>query len=332
MATILAVESSCDDTSASIWHNGQVCSNVISSQGIHSSFGGVVPELASRDHQKNIMHVVQAAMHEAGVSQKDLSAVAFTRGPGLLGSLLVGISFAKGLAMSLNIPLIEVDHLKAHMLAHFIDDPKPAFPFLCLLVSGGHTQLVLLKNPLEHEVLGTTQDDAAGEAFDKGAKILGLPYPGGPIIDQHATKGNPQAFSFNYPKAPGYNYSFSGLKTALLYFLRDNIKIQPDFITQHLADLCASWQFTIVDYLLSKAVPAIENAGVQHFGIAGGVAANSYLRRRVSDLEQTLGIKTYVPQLQYCLDNAGMIAQAASYEWERQHFTHFGVKPFTRHA
>lgn len=332
MATILAIESSCDDTSASVMVDGKVLSNIISSQKIHSSYGGVVPELASRDHQKNIMVVVENALKQADVSVSDLSAVAFTRGPGLLGSLLVGLSFAKGLALSRNIPLIEVDHLQAHLLAHFIDNPKPVFPFLCLLVSGGHTRIVLLKSALEHEVLGKTIDDAAGEAFDKGAKILGLPYPGGPIIDKHAKTGDPHRFSFNRPKVAELDYSFSGLKTALLYFLRDELKGNQSFITENLNDLCASWQFTIVDYLMSKLEKALDVTKAQHIGIAGGVAANSYLRTRLQELGEHKGVDTYIPDFQYCLDNAGMIAQAAWFKFENEEFSDLGVTPFTRHS
>lgn len=331
MATILAIESSCDDTSASVMVDGKVLSNIISSQKIHSSYGGVVPELASRDHQKNIMVVVENALKQADVGVSDLSAVAFTRGPGLLGSLLVGLSFAKGLALSRNIPLIEVDHLQAHLLAHFIDSPKPNFPFLCLLVSGGHTRIELLKSPLEHAVMGKTIDDAAGEAFDKGAKILGLPYPGGPIIDKHAKTGDPHRFTFNRPKVAGLDYSFSGLKTALLYFLRDELKKNPSFISENLNDLCASWQFTIVDYLMAKFEKTIDATGVQHIGIAGGVAANSYLRTRLQELGGKKGIETHIPDFQYCLDNAGMIAQAAWFKFENEEFSDLGVEPFTRH-
>ncbi|MCB0737150.1 MAG: tRNA (adenosine(37)-N6)-threonylcarbamoyltransferase complex transferase subunit TsaD [Bacteroidetes bacterium] len=330
MGIILAIESSCDDTSASVLIDGKVCSNVISSQPIHSLHGGVVPELASRDHQKNIMVVVNQALAQANVEVHNLSAVAFTRGPGLLGSLLVGISFAKGLALSLKIPLIEVDHLQAHMLAHFIDEPKPAFPFLCLLVSGGHTQIVELTGHQSQKLLGKTIDDAAGEAFDKGAKILGLPYPGGPIIDKLAKEGDPHRFKFNFPQVEGYGYSFSGLKTALLYFLRDELKTNQEFIQKNLNDLCASWQYTIVEYLMQKFERAIIDSGAKHAGIAGGVAANSYLRSRLFELSQKLGIEVYIPKFEYCLDNAAMIAQAAWYKFENKEFVGLDAVPFTR--
>ena len=332
MGCILAIESSCDDTSASVLVDGKVLTNVISSQKIHSQYGGVVPELASRDHQKNIMVVVKNALENADRNVSDLDAVAFTRGPGLLGSLLVGLSFAKGLALSQGIPLIEVDHLQAHMLAHFIDDPQPEFPFLCLLVSGGHTQIVQLDSHYEQQTLGKTIDDAAGEAFDKGAKILGLPYPGGPVIDKNAQSGDPHRFKFNHPKVDGYGYSFSGLKTALLYKLRDELKTDPHFIEENLNDLCASWQFTIVDYLMSKLEKAVVKTQAQHVGIAGGVAANSYLRERLAELGNRLGVSTYIPDFQYCLDNAGMIAQAAWYKYQKQDFVGMEVMPFTRHG
>lgn len=327
---ILAIESSCDDTGASVLSKGKILSNIISSQKIHSKHGGVVPELASRDHQKNIVFVVNEALAKAQMQLKHMDALAITAGPGLLGSLLVGMSYTKGLALALDIPLIEVNHLDAHILAHFIDEPKPKIPFMCLLVSGGHTQIVLVKEPLQHEVIGKTIDDAAGEAFDKGAKILGLPYPGGPIIDKLAKDGNPEAFSFNHPKVADYNYSFSGLKTALLYFLRDQIKTDKDFIAHNLNDLCASWQKIIVDYLMVKLKKAAEAYGVEHVGIAGGVAANSYLRTSLQRVGAELGIETYVPDFQYCLDNAGMIAKVAEYKFAKNDFASLDLVPFTR--
>lgn len=289
-----------------------------------------MPELASRDHQKNIVYVVHEALEKAGKQLQDMDSIAITAGPGLLGSLLVGMSYAKGMALALNKPLIEVNHLDAHILAHFIDDPRPALPFLCLLVSGGHTQIVLVREPLNHEVLGKTIDDAAGEAFDKGAKIMGLPYPGGPIIDEKARTGNADAYTFKHPKVPKYDYSFSGLKTALLYFLRDQLKENENFIQENINDLCASWQKVIVDYLMSKLRKAISDHNIQHVGVAGGVAANSYLRASLSDLGNELGVQTYVPDFQYCLDNAGMIAKVAEYKYQKGEFAELDLIPFTR--
>lgn len=330
MPTILAVESSCDDTGASVIINGKVASNIISSQKIHSNFGGVVPELASRDHQKNIVYVVENALIEAKTDIKQIDAVAVTAGPGLLGSLLVGLNFAKGICLANNIPLIEVNHIEAHILAHFIDKPKPNFPFLCLLVSGGHTQIVQLNTHLESKILAKTIDDAAGEAFDKGAKILGLPYPGGPIIDQLAKNGNPLKYHFKLPNVDGNNYSFSGLKTALLYFLRDEIKHSKTFIEDNLPDLCASWQYTIVKYLIQQFKTIAKQQKVQHIGIAGGVAANSLLRNEIQNLANELDIKAYIPKFEYCLDNAGMIAQAAWYKYQNQDFSSLDIMPYTR--
>ena len=325
----MAIESSCDDTSASVIISGEIRSNVISSQLIHSKHGGVVPELASRDHQRNIITVVDQAIRKAEVELSELDAIAVTAGPGLLGSLLVGMSYAKGLCVSLNIPLIEVDHLDAHILAHFIDQPFPSLPFLCLLVSGGHTQIVQVNEPLDHKILGKTLDDAAGEAFDKGAKMLGLPYPGGPEIDKLAQQGKP-VYAFNHPKVKDYDYSFSGLKTAFLYFLRDEIKENPTFIEDHLADLCASWQKVIVDYLLSKFEKAIKQTGIQSFGIAGGVSANSLLRKELELLAHKNGGAAFVPKLEYCLDNAAMIARVAAYKYGKRDFASLDLKPYTR--
>lgn len=328
--TLLAIESSCDDTGAAVLSEGKILSNVISSQKIHSEHGGVVPELASRDHQKNIVYVVNQALEKAHLQLDDIDALGITAGPGLLGSLLVGMSYAKGISLSKNIPLIEVNHLDAHILAHFIDEPQPKLPFMCLLVSGGHTRIVLIKEPLDHEVIGGTIDDAAGEAFDKGAKILGLPYPGGPIIDRLAKEGNPNAYPFNQPKVKGYNYSFSGLKTALLYFLRDQIKTDEHFIEHHINDLCASWQKVIVDYLITKLEKAAKDHDIKHVGIAGGVAANSYLRSSLQALGERNGIETYIPDFQYCLDNAGMIAKVAEYKFHKKEFAPLDLAPFTK--
>lgn len=309
---------------------GKILSNVISSQKIHSEHGGVVPELASRDHQKNIVFVVSQALEQAQIELKDIDALGITAGPGLLGSLLVGMSYAKGISLARNIPLIAVNHLDAHILAHFIDAPQPELPFMCLLVSGGHTRIVLVKEPLDHEVIGGTIDDAAGEAFDKGAKIMGLPYPGGPVVDQLAKEGNPDAFHFNQPKVKGYNYSFSGLKTALLYFLRDQIKTDDQFIEHHINDLCASWQKVIVDYLLTKLEKAARDYGVKHIGIAGGVAANSYLRSGLQQMGERNNMATYIPDFQYCLDNAGMIAKVAEFKFHKKEFADLDLAPFTR--
>lgn len=311
-------------------YEGKILSNVISSQKIHSEHGGVVPELASRDHQKNIVFVVNQALKKAQKELSDIDAIGITAGPGLLGSLLVGMSYAKGLSLARNIPLIEVNHLDAHILAHFIDSPQPELPFMCLLVSGGHTRIVLVKKPLEHEIIGGTIDDAAGEAFDKGAKIMGLPYPGGPIVDQLAGNGNAEAFPFNKPKVKGYDYSFSGLKTALLYFLRDQLKTNEDFIENNINDLCASWQKTIVDYLIVKLEKAAVDHNVKHVGIAGGVAANSYLRTSLQNLGERNDIRTYIPDFQYCLDNAGMIAKVAEYKFHRGEFAGLDLVPFTK--
>lgn len=328
--TILAIESSCDDTGAAVIQNSNILSNIISSQKIHSEHGGVVPELASRDHQKNIVYVVNEAMTKAGCKKEDLDAIAVTVGPGLLGSLLVGLSYAKGMSFGLDIPLLEVNHLDAHVLAHFIDTPAPSLPFLCLLVSGGHTQLVLVKDPLQHEIIGRTLDDAAGEAFDKGAKILGLPYPGGPVVDRLGQDGDPEKFPFNHPKVAGLDYSFSGLKTALLYFLRDQIKTDKDFIKNNLNDLCASWQKVIGDYLIVKLKKAIKQYDIKHVGIAGGVAANSYLRNSLHMVGKEMGIETYIPDFQYCLDNAAMIAKVGEYKYLKGEHAGLDLAPFTR--
>ena len=328
--SILAIESSCDETSASIIVNGKVLNNIVATQSVHEKYGGVVPELASRAHQENLIPVVQEAILTAGIGKEQLSAVAFTRGPGLMGSLLVGVSFAKAFARALNIPLIEVNHMQAHILAHFIEDPKPAFPFICLTVSGGHTQLVLVRDFLDMEVVGQTQDDAVGEAFDKTAKLLGLPYPGGPLVDRYAQAGNPKAFQFPVTRMPGLNYSFSGIKTAVLYFLRDQLQANPDFITENLADLCASIQFTLIEMLLIKLKEAVKLYGVKEIAIAGGVSANSGLRTTLAELSKRKGWNLYIPRFEYCTDNAAMIAMAAHYKYLRGEFVGMDVTPLAK--
>ena len=316
---ILGIESSCDETSAAVIRNDHILSNLIANQTIHQTFGGVVPELASRAHQQNIIPVIERALAEAGISKEEIDVIAFTRGPGLLGALMVGASVAKSMAMSLKIPLVEVNHMQAHILAHFIKDVKkqesPGFPFLCLTVSGGHTQIVLVKDYLQMEVIGETIDDAAGEAFDKCAKLLGLPYPGGPLIDRHAAKGNNEAFTFGEPNVPGLNYSFSGLKTSVMYFLRDKSKENPNFIEENLADLCASIQHTIVKILLKKLVKAAKENNVKELALAGGVSANSYLRAMLEHTGKKHGWKTHIPPFAYCTDNAAMIAITGYYKF-----------------
>lgn len=326
---ILAIESSCDDTAASVISGGKVLSNLVANQTVHQKYGGVIPELASRAHHQKIVPVVDAALKEANIDKRALDAVAFTQGPGLLGSLLVGCSFAKGLAMSLNIPLIAVNHMEAHVLAHFVEEPRPALPFLCLTVSGGHTQIVIVRSVLDMEVIGTTRDDAAGEAFDKIGKYLGLDYPAGPIIDRLAREGK-AVFDFPKPNIDGLGFSFSGLKTAVLYFLRDQLKSNPDFIKDHLTDICASVQQTIIDILMEKMESASQQTGISEVGIAGGVSANSALRQAFKDREQQLGWNTYIPAFQYCTDNAGMIAMAAHYKFEQGVFASQEVVPEPR--
>lgn len=327
---ILAVESSCDETSASIISNGKVLNNIVATQSVHEKYGGVVPELASRAHQQNLIPVISETLKTSGISKDQLSAVAFTRGPGLLGALLVGTSFAKAFALSLNIPLIEVNHMQAHILAHFIDDPKPNFPFLCLTVSGGHTQIVLVKSHLEMEVIGETLDDAVGEAFDKSAKILGLPYPGGPLIDRYAQSGNPKAFEFPLYEMKGYDYSFSGIKTAILYFLQDRMKADASFIKNNLADICASIQYTLIALLMKKLIKAAKDLGIKEIAIAGGVSANSGLRATLAELANKYGWKVYIPAFEYCTDNAGMIAMAAHYKFLAGEFVEQEVSPLPR--
>ena len=327
--TLLAIESSCDDTSAAIIKDGKVLANIIANQAIHSEWGGVVPELASRAHQQHIIPVVDAAFKEAKVKKSELDAIAYTGGPGLMGSLMVGSSFAKAMALSLGIPTIAVHHMKAHVLAHFINDPKPSFPFLCLTVSGGHTQIVKVSSHLEMKILGTTIDDAAGEAFDKCAKIFGLQYPGGPLIDKYAKEGNPDAFSFTKPKVDGLNFSFSGLKTAVMYFVNKQVAQDPDFVSKHLNDLCASLQKTIVTMLIKQLVNAAKQTGIKELAIAGGVSANSLLRSELAALEEK-GYKTYIPEFQYCLDNAGMIAITAYFQFLKEDFAPLDQEPKAR--
>lgn len=329
-SVILAIESSCDETSASVISNGKVLNNVVASQSIHEKYGGVVPELASRAHQQNIIPVVDQTLVQAGIKRTDLTAIAFTRGPGLMGALLVGVSFAKGLALALNIPLIEVNHLQAHVLAHFIDTPVPSFPFLCLTVSGGHTQLIYVTDFLEMEVIGETIDDAAGEAFDKGAKILGLPYPGGPLIDQYARTGNASRFKFPDASTEGLNFSFSGIKTSLLYFIRDNLREDPDFVQNNLNDICASYQNQIIKMLLGRLEKAVLQKGTRNIALAGGVAANSGLRKQLTDLGSKKGWELFIPDFQYCTDNAGMIAMAAHFLNEYKRFSTLDVTPLAR--
>lgn len=328
--SILAIESSCDETSASIIVNGKVLNNIVATQSVHEKYGGVVPELASRAHQENLIPVVHEALSTAGISKKELTAIAVTRGPGLMGSLLVGVSFAKAFAKALDIPLIDVNHMQAHVLAHFIAEPRPNFPFICLTVSGGHTQLVLVKDHLTMEVIGETQDDAVGEAFDKTAKLLGLPYPGGPLLDRYAKEGNPKAFTFPVTRMPGLNYSFSGIKTAVLYFLRDRLAENPNFITENRADLCASIQYTLVEMLLIKLKEAMKQYGVTEVAIAGGVSANSGLRAALSALSLRKGWTLYVPEFEYCTDNAAMIAMAAHFKYLRGEFAGYDIVPLAK--
>jgi len=307
---ILAIESSCDDTSAAVLYNDNMLSNVVATQKIHEAYGGVVPELASRAHQQNIVPVVHQALAKANIDKKLVSAIAFTRGPGLLGSLLVGTSFAKSLSLGLNVPLIEVNHMQAHILAHFIkegDKKVPPFPFLALTISGGHTQIVLVNNYFDMEILGETLDDAVGEAFDKSAKILGLPYPGGPLVDKHAAKGDPLAFPFPKPKVKGLNFSFSGLKTSILYFIQRETSKNPNFVEENLNDICASIQYTIIGILMDKLKKAAAQTGIKEIAIAGGVSANSGIRKALQESEIKYGWSTYIPKFEYCTDNAAMI-------------------------
>lgn len=331
---ILAIESSCDDTSAAVLCNNRKLSNVVASQKVHEAYGGIVPELASRAHQQNIVPVVHQALSIANIDKKELSAIAFTRGPGLLGSLLVGTSFAKSLALGLDIPLIEVNHMQAHILAHFIDDEEmkePDFPFLALTISGGHTQIVRVDGHLEMEILGETLDDAVGEAFDKSAKILGLPYPGGPLIDAHAKKGNPMAYPFPKPKVKGLNFSFSGLKTSILYFVQRESAKDPGFIRNNMDDICASIQYTIVEILMDKLKMAVELTGIKRVAIGGGVSANSGIRNALKEAETAYGWTTYIPRFEYCTDNAAMIGIAGYFKFIEGHYADYDVSASARY-
>ena len=332
---ILAIESSCDDTSAAILCHTNVLSNVVATQEIHKQYGGVVPELASRAHQQNIVPVVHQALAKANIDKKELSAIAFTRGPGLMGSLLVGTSFAKSLALGLNIPLIEVNHMEAHILAHFIEDenkPQPTFPFLAMTISGGHTQIVKVTDHFTMEVLGETLDDAVGEAFDKSAKLMGLPYPGGPLVDKYAKLGNPNAFDFPKPKVDGLNFSFSGLKTSILYFLQRETQKNPKFVEENINDICASVQHTILDILMEKLQMAVDQTGIKQVAIGGGVAANSGIRARLKEAEETLGWQTFIPKFEYCTDNAAMIGIVGYLKFKKGKFTNQSVAAKARYA
>lgn len=335
MTVILGIESSCDDTSAAILKDGVVLSNIIASQKVHEAYGGVVPELASRAHQQNIIPVVSEAIRKADIGIQDIHAIAYTRGPGLLGSLLVGTSFAKGFAIANRIPMIEVNHLQAHILANFIKEPgvesrQPSFPFLTLLVSGGNSQLIVVHDYLDMEMIGQTIDDAAGEAFDKCAKVMGLPYPGGPVIDRLAKTGNPDRFVFNKPQIPGLDYSFSGLKTSFLYFIRDELKKNPDFIAENLNDLCASLQKTVVDILLTKLKKAARQTGIRQIAIGGGVSANSALQYAVHKEAEKSSWEVFIPRLGFSLDNAGMVAVTGYYKFLARQFVGLDAIPFAR--
>jgi N6-L-threonylcarbamoyladenine synthase len=331
---ILAIESSCDDTSVSVLHNDQVLSNVVANQEIHSQYGGVVPELASRAHQQNIVPVVYQALLKANIDKKELHAIAFTKGPGLMGSLLVGTSFAKSMALALNIPLISVNHMQAHILAHFIDiknQSKPPFPFLCLTISGGHTQIVKVTDYFSMEIIGETLDDAVGEAFDKSAKILGLSYPGGPLIDKHAQLGNPKAYAFTHPKTKNkLDFSFSGLKTGIHRFIQKNIKENANFIEENLNDICASIQYTIVTILMNKLKEASKQTGIQHIAIAGGVSANSGIRTALTNAEKQYNWKTYIPEFEYTTDNAAMIGIVGYHKYLDKQFEDLSITASAR--
>lgn len=329
---ILAIESSCDDTSAAIISNGKVLSNLVATQKVHEQFGGVVPEMASRAHMQNIVPVVEVALRQAGITKHDINAVAFTQAPGLIGSLLVGACFAKSYAQALGLPLLSVHHMQAHVQAHFIDEPHPEFPFLCLTVSGGHTQVVLCRSHLDMEVLGETIDDAAGEAFDKTAKMLGLPYPGGPVVDKLAKEGDPKKFSFPISDMKGYNFSFSGIKTSVLYFLQREQKTNPNFIEDNINDICASVQYTIIKSLLKKLELAAQEHGVKHLGIAGGVSANSGLRTAFAVMCEQNGWHAHIPQFQYCTDNAAMIGITGYYKYLKGDFADMSISPTAKAA
>ncbi len=326
---ILAIESSCDETSAAVIRDGKVLSNQIATQQVHERYGGVVPELASRVHMQNIVPVVDAAIKDAGIDKNDITAVAFTQSPGLIGSLLVGACFAKAFAQALDVPLIAVHHMQAHVLAHFIDS-QPEFPFLCLTVSGGHTQIVLCRDYLDMEVIGETIDDAAGEAFDKVAKMLGLPYPGGPLVDKYANEGNPLAFKFPMSEMKEYQFSFSGIKTSVLYFLQAQKKIDPDFVEHHMKDICASVQYTIINMLMGKLKKAAKELNIKHIGIAGGVSANSGLRRALKEAGEKHGWQVYIPKFEYCTDNAAMIGITGYYKYLKGAFADLSVSPSAR--
>lgn len=330
MAIILGIESSCDETSASICINGKVINNEIASQAIHEQYGGVVPELASREHQRNIVPVVDHVMKHAGINVNMLDAIAYTRGPGLLGALLIGNSFAKSMAASLDIPLIPIHHMKAHVLAHFIDEPRPSYPFICLTVSGGHTQILKVNSATDMVILGQTQDDAVGEAFDKAAKLLGLPYPGGPMIDKLSKEGDPSRFDFAKSEMPSLDYSFSGIKTSILYFLRKKIKTDEDFIAKNIHDLAASIQQTLISMLMDKLVKASIQENINQIAIAGGVSANSGLREAIQLKAKELDWKTYIPDFQYCTDNAGMIAMSGHLLFEKEAFGKLSDSPLPR--
>ena len=328
--TILAIESSCDETSAAVCKDGKILSNFIANQKVHEAYGGVVPELASRAHIQNIVPVVDTAIKQAGITIKEIDAIAFTQAPGLIGALLVGSQFAKSMALALNKPLIAVHHMQAHVLANLISDRKPSFPFLCLTVSGGHTQIVLAESPLQLKVIGETLDDAAGEAFDKSAKLLGLPYPGGPLIDKYAKEGNPKKFKFAEPQIPNLDFSFSGLKTSILYFIQQQTKENPNFIGENLNDICASIQKTIIDILLKKLKKAAIDTGIKDVCIAGGVSANSGLRSGLQQMGEQYGWNTYIPAFEYCTDNAAMIAITAYYKYCAEDFADLSVSASAR--
>ena len=332
---ILGIESSCDDTSAAVLRGNTLLSNVIASQAVHKEYGGVVPELASRAHEQNILPVVSEAIKRAGISANDLDAIAFTRGPGLLGSLLVGVNYAKGLAMSLGIPMVEVNHLHAHVMAHFIEEKgeehqSPEYPFLCLLVSGGNSQIILCHSPYKMEIVGQTIDDAAGEAFDKCAKVMGLGYPGGPIVNRLANEGNPHAFKFAKPNVPGYDYSFSGLKTSFLYTLRDEIKLNPNFVEENKEDLCASLQYTVIEILMKKLRLAAKELKIKHVAVAGGVSANTGLREAFVDHARRYGWSIYIPKFAYTTDNAAMVAMSGHYNYLEGKQNDMDTVPYAR--
>lgn len=330
MSIILAFETSCDDTSSAIIKDGKILTNIVSSQKIHTSYGGVVPEFASRQHQKNIISVVEKSLREADIKKNEINAIAFTQGPGLIGSLLVSTSFAKGLSLAMDIPIIAVNHLHAHVMANFIEKPVPQFPFLCLLVSGGHTQILMVNDPLSYEIIGQTIDDAAGEAFDKTAKVIGLPYPGGPHIEKIAENGNVKSFKFPVPKISRLDFSFSGLKTSFLYLVRDGLKNNPRFIEDNKSGLCASFQHTVINYLLDKLTQAADQTGIREIALAGGVAANKYLRNELYKRAGENGWNTYIPDFHFCTDNAAMVAITAHFKFEKGQFDSQGLVNYSR--